>query len=111
GPGAAVPRAGGVAAAPRLPAPRRAPVAGSRLIADRELARGPARLCQALGISRPQNGADVCDPAGPLRVLAPAGFAGLPAESISHGPRVGVRLGAQEQWRVLGPGQPPPPGH
>jgi len=28
----------------------------------RDLARGPARLCQALGIAREQNGADVCDP-------------------------------------------------
>ncbi len=30
--------------------------------AERNLARGPARLCQALGIDRAQNGADVCDP-------------------------------------------------
>ncbi len=67
--------------------------------AERELARGPARLCQALAIGRAQNGADVCDPAGPLQVLAPAGFACLPAEAISAGPRVGVRLGAEEPWR------------
>jgi DNA-3-methyladenine glycosylase len=39
----------------------------------RDLARGPARLCQALGIDREQNGADVCDPASPLRVRWPAG--------------------------------------
>ncbi len=30
----------------------------------RDLARGPARLCQALGIAREQNGLDVCTPAG-----------------------------------------------
>jgi len=46
-----------------------------------------------------QNGADVCDSRGSLRVLAPAGFSGLPAESISSGPRVGVRLGADADWR------------
>src|SRR5262245_16058564 len=104
--GAVLLRAGRILEGAALAAARRAPVAGSRLIADRELARGPARLCQALGISRPQNVADGCDPAGPLRVLAPAGFAGLPAESISHGPRVGVRLGAQEQWRFWITGEP-----
>jgi DNA-3-methyladenine glycosylase len=35
----------------------------------RDLARGPARLCQALAITRAQNGADFCDPASPLRLL------------------------------------------
>jgi len=46
----------------------------------RDLARGPARLCQALGITRAQDGADVGDPASPLRVRWPgpeeAGLAG-----------------------------------
>ena len=40
-----------------------------------DLARGPARLCQALAIDRALDGADVCDPASPLRVLAPPGTA------------------------------------
>ena len=35
---------------------------------ERELARGPGRLCQALGIDRGLDGADVCDPASPLRI-------------------------------------------
>jgi DNA-3-methyladenine glycosylase len=39
------------------------------LIPARDLARGPARLCQALAITRAQNGADFCDPASPLRLL------------------------------------------
>jgi DNA-3-methyladenine glycosylase len=39
--------------------------------AGRDLARGPARLCQALGIARERNGADVCAPASPLRVRWP----------------------------------------
>jgi len=79
---------------------------GVRQVAERELARGPARLCQALGIGRVQNGADVCDPRGPLRVLAPAGFTGLPAASVSAGPRVGIRLGAEADWRYWVAGDP-----
>ena len=74
--------------------------------AARDLARGPARLCQALGIDRAQNGADVCDRAGPLRVLAPPGFHGLPGAAVSTGPRVGVRLGAEDPWRYWVTGDP-----
>ena len=37
-------------------------------LADRDLARGPARLCQALGIDRALDGADVCDPGSVLRI-------------------------------------------
>jgi DNA-3-methyladenine glycosylase len=73
--------------------------AARRGAAARDLARGPARLCQALAIGRAQNGADVCDPAGALRVLAPPDFCGLPDSAISTGPRVGVRLGAEDPWR------------
>lgn len=38
---------------------------------ERELASGPARLCQALGIGRSLDGADVCDPGSPLRLRVP----------------------------------------
>jgi DNA-3-methyladenine glycosylase len=56
------------AAAPRLP--RGGDTAGTspRRQQERDLARGPARLCQALGIGRPLDGADVCGPGSPLRV-------------------------------------------
>jgi len=104
-PAAVLLRAGRVVEGADLAAARR--LAGSRrVVAERELARGPARLCQALAIGRAQNGADVSDPGGSLRVLAPAGFAGLPTVSIGRGPRVGVRLGADADWRfwVLGEG-------
>ena len=82
------------------------PGRGAKARAERDLARGPARLCQALGIGRAQNGADVCDPAGRLRVLAPAGFTGLPAATVRSGPRVGVRLGADADWRFWADGDP-----
>jgi DNA-3-methyladenine glycosylase len=102
----------------------------------RDLARGPARLCQALGIAREQNGADVCDPRSPLRVrwpdLAEAGLAEArlpgaqasgagagdgavsagpgPAElasaAISRGPRVGVSAAGERPWRFWITGDP-----
>jgi len=107
GSGASVRAAGARAAGVRAAGVRAAGSgSGVRQVAERELARGPARLCQALGIARQQNGADVCDPAGPLRVLAPAGFIGLPAASVSAGPRVGVRLGAEADWRFWVAGDP-----
>jgi len=75
----------------------------------RDLARGPARLCQALAITRAQNGADVCDPASPLRVRWPGpaeAATGLPGASISHGPRVGVSAAADVPWRFWVTGDP-----
>jgi DNA-3-methyladenine glycosylase len=81
-------------------------------LADRDLARGPARLCQALGVDRAQNGLDVCDPASPLRILAgPAldrgrdqglGTVGV----VCSGPRVGVSRAAEVPWRFWLEGEP-----
>jgi DNA-3-methyladenine glycosylase len=64
---------------------------------DIDLARGPARLCEALDIDRSQNGADVAGPSGPLRVSAAS--RPVPAAGISHGPRVGVSRAADVGWR------------
>jgi DNA-3-methyladenine glycosylase len=84
----------------------------------RDLARGPARLCQALAITRAQNGADLCAPASPLRLLpGREGLAGYdtareganrtPAKTvISTGPRVGVTAAAEVAWRFWLAGDP-----
>ena len=74
----------------------------------RDLARGPARLCQALAISRAQDGADVCDPASPLRVRWPAqaGEVPLAGAAISRGPRVGISAAADLPWRFWITGDP-----
>ena len=56
---------------------------------DRDLARGPARMCRAMAIGREQNGLDL---RGHLS-LAPA------ATHVSTGPRVGLRLAADRPWR------------
>lgn len=75
-------------------------VSATSVFPARELARGPARLCQALGVNRAQYGSDLCAPGSPLRLgradsdgQAGTGFA------ISAGPRVGVSAGADKSWR------------
>jgi DNA-3-methyladenine glycosylase len=73
-----------------------------RGLPDRDLARGPARLCQALGVDRSLDGADVCDPRSPLRIRAPA----APPGRILRGPRVGVSSAAAVPWRFWIAGEP-----
>ena len=68
---------------------------------DRELARGPARLCSALGIDGSGNGADLRE--GPL-TLTPAGR--VPLTQLRTGPRVGLRLAADVPWRFWLDGEP-----
>ena len=107
---------------PQAPArqPRQAPLAW------RDLARGPARLCQALDIDRSLDGADVCVASSPLR-LRPARLAGNaggritgrsgtglaqgddPVDTprkIAAGPRVGVSMAAEVPWRFWLAGDP-----
>jgi DNA-3-methyladenine glycosylase len=75
---------------------------GAGRLPDRDLARGPARLCKALGIDRRLDGADACAPGSPLRIRAAAG----PPGSILHGPRVGVSAAASVPWRFWIAGEP-----
>jgi DNA-3-methyladenine glycosylase len=70
----------------------------------RDLARGPARLCQALGIDRSLDGADVCDPRSRLRIGEPE--SAVPAVGIRAGPRVGVSRAAEVEWRFWITGDP-----
>ena len=68
--------------------------------APRDLARGPARLCQAMAINRSQDGEDLLDPSGRLRLREAASHE-RPARppSIEAGPRVGVSQAADIPWR------------
>ena len=66
---------------------------------DRDLARGPARLCRALGIDLSDNGTDLVT--GPV-TLEP----GEPASEVSTGPRVGLRGGPDRPWRFWLTGEP-----
>jgi DNA-3-methyladenine glycosylase len=67
---------------------------------DRDLARGPARLCKALGISLDHDGTDLV--AGPV-TLRPAARA---AGEVSTGPRVGLRGDPDRPWRFWLTGDP-----
>jgi len=69
-----------------------------------DLARGPARLCQALGIDRALDGADVCGPNSPLGVGPPLAVGKPTAAAAGHavistGPRVGISRAADRPWR------------
>ncbi len=63
---------------------------------DRDLARGPGRLCKAMGIDRTDNGLDLRD-----RIELDA-----PSPQVSTGPRVGLRLAAERPWRFWVTGDP-----
>ena len=73
--------------------------------ADVDLARGPARLADALGIEATMNGVDLLDDVGQVRLAPPE--QALEAES---GPRVGVSGAGGDAmahpWRFWLPGDP-----
>jgi DNA-3-methyladenine glycosylase len=117
-------RAGAIIAGEDLARARRTrgPVSEARArIAPRDLARGPARLCQALGIDRSLDGADVCVAGSSLRVCARAANPvrsavlargdetlippGTPRRIVA-GPRVGVSSAAEIPWRYWYDGDP-----
>lgn len=59
----------------------------------RDLARGPARLCQALGIDRRHNGTDLTVP--PMWIEQRRRVVG----KIKSSPRIGLRPGIDQPWR------------
>jgi DNA-3-methyladenine glycosylase len=96
-------RAGTIVAGEDLARARR--TRGETVIPSRDLARGPARLCQALAIDRALDGADACVPSSPLRVMSEAGTPPRSAK-IAIGPRVGVSSAAEVPWRFWLEGEP-----
>lgn len=84
------------------------PVAGIELMQarrpasrPRDLARGPARLCQALGLAGWANGAGLS--AGPVQLTA--GWP-VPDGQVAWTGRVGVTAAADRPWRALVAGHP-----
>ena len=66
---------------------------------DRDLARGPARLCRALGIELADDGTDLSE--GPITLEL-----GSPPGEVVRGPRVGLRGAADRPWRFWIAGDP-----
>jgi DNA-3-methyladenine glycosylase len=60
----------------------------------RDLARGPARLTQALGIGADDRDADLLDPTSPVRL-----HRGPAPAVVSAGPRVGISQAQDLPWR------------
>jgi DNA-3-methyladenine glycosylase len=79
-----------------------------RAVAFRDLARGPARLCQALDIDRSQDGTDVCVPDSPLRTRWPDACTTVRSaeRKVASGPRVGLSSAAEVPWRFWIDGEP-----
>ncbi|WP_232807369.1 DNA-3-methyladenine glycosylase [Geodermatophilus chilensis] len=82
-------RAGDVVVGEELAASRR-PAARSA----RDLARGPARLTQALAIGPDDKDADLLDPSSPVRL-----HRGDPPADVTAGPRVGISVATELPWR------------
>jgi DNA-3-methyladenine glycosylase len=70
---------------------------------DADLACGPGRLASALGLTREFDGADLCEPLGPLTLER-----GKPVDRalIRSGPRTGVSRAADLPWRFHLHGDP-----
>jgi DNA-3-methyladenine glycosylase len=91
-------RAGRIVAGEELARERRA---SSRR--DSDLASGPARLCQALGIDMSQNGVDVCTLGSELLVTSTTDSY---ERKICQGPRVGISSAVDLPWRYWVDGDP-----
>jgi DNA-3-methyladenine glycosylase len=68
----------------------------------RRLCAGPARLCEALGVDRASNGADVVSG----RELWITSGAPVPGDEVVAGPRIGIRHGLDRSWRFVVAGSP-----
>jgi DNA-3-methyladenine glycosylase len=70
---------------------------------DRDLCRGPARLCQALGIGRAQDGIDLVGGAGGFSIVDD----GMPPPAAPVATtRAGITRAADEPWRWYVPDDP-----
>ncbi len=70
---------------------------------DRDLASGPGKLCQAMGIAKAQDGADLVERDRGIWI---ASDGTPPPEAPSIGPRIGIRLATEKPWRWYVAGNP-----
>ena len=70
---------------------------------DVQLANGPAKLCQAMGITRTEDGADLVTGSAGIRVVDD----GVPPPTVpAASSRVGIRHASDRPWRWWVPGDP-----
>lgn len=67
---------------------------------DRDLARGPARLAQALGLDGTANGLNLLDP------LSPVNLEIGDEQAYLSGPRIGLTKEVERPWRFWLPNEP-----
>lgn len=63
---------------------------------DEDLANGPAKLCQAMGITLAENGTDLL---GDTIFIGDAPH--LPPRGIGSSPRIGITKGTEHRWRFF----------
>jgi len=77
---------------------------------DRDLCSGPAKLCQALGITGADNGTDLLGSSrGGARARAAVRLLDdgtPPPRQPARGPRVGISAATEKHWRFWVPGSP-----
>ncbi len=81
------------------------PIAGHEEMVRRrgrttDLADGPGKLCQALGVTGDLDGSDLRT--GPIRLGQSVGLAG---RSIEQTPRIGISKAVERPWRFIAVGQ------
>jgi DNA-3-methyladenine glycosylase len=78
-----------------------------RARSDRDLCSGPGKLCQALGLSREQDGVDLLASASAVRLHDDG--AGVAGSDVALGPRIGLSpalASVAEPWRFWVSGDP-----
>jgi DNA-3-methyladenine glycosylase len=85
-----------------LEAMRRARWRSQRHQTDRDLCRGPARLCQALAWDRALDGADLVTADRGVRI----GDDGAPPPPVAVTTRIGLRVATDRPWRFVVAGSP-----
>jgi DNA-3-methyladenine glycosylase len=81
---------------------------------DRDLCNGPAKLCQALGITGEQNGTDLLRPGRAARAATGSGPGAVrllsdgtpPPARPARGVRIGISAAADKPWRFWVRGSP-----
>ncbi|HEX3793172.1 MAG TPA: DNA-3-methyladenine glycosylase [Acidimicrobiales bacterium] len=68
---------------------------------DRDLSNGPAKLCQALGITGSDNGTDLLTSGGAVRLLDDGR---PPPKRPGRGTRIGISVAVDKPWRWWVPG-------